>query len=280
MGNRLLREGKYWMLKNLSGVRSAIGGLRLSGGLLCGLCWLGVPLLAGAASVGEAIGQEAKANGASASSQKKIDKLSDQTEDLAADYRAALQSTRSLEIYNRQLESLISSQEKEVESLKNQIDRVTEVGREIMPLMLRMIDSLEKFVELDVPFLEEERNNRVQQLRDMMDRADVTISEKYRRLLESYQIEYDYGRNIEAYSGELKDGGAKRTVDFLRIGRMAYLYQTFDGQESGAWDQKARKWVKIGDEYRTSVAEGIRMARKQVAPNLIRVPIPAAEAVQ
>ncbi len=242
--------------------------------------WLGGPLLAGAASVGEAIGQEVQANGASAASQDKIDKLSDDTEVLAAEYRSALQSTRSLEVYNRQLESLIASQEKEVESLNNQIERITEVGREIMPLMLRMIDSLEKFVELDVPFLEEERADRVQQLRDMMDRADVTISEKYRRLLESYQIEYDYGRNIESYSGELTEGGRTRTVDFLRIGRLALLYQTLDGQESGTWNQAERKWEQLGDEYRSAVKQGIRMARKQVAPDLVRIPLPAPEAVQ
>ncbi len=247
--------------------------------LLCSF-WLGGPLLAGAASVSEAVGQEVKANGDSAASQRTIDKLSDATEDLANDYRAAVQGTRSLEIYNRQLESLITSQDKEIASLEQQVERVAEVGREIMPLMLRMIDSLEKFVELDVPFLREERGDRVQQLRDMMDRADVTISEKYRRLMESYSIEYDYGRKIEAYSGELDDGGEKRTVDFLRVGRLALLYQTLDGQESGVWDQTARKWTKLGEEYRKSVTEGIRMARKQVAPNLIRIPVVAPEAAQ
>jgi hypothetical protein len=254
------------------------GALRI-GGVLLGL-WVGGPLLAGAASVGEAVGQEVQANTESAVSQKKIDQLSDDTEALAAEYRATLQSTRSLEVYNRQLESLIASQDKEVESLNRQIDRVTEVGREIMPLMLRMIDSLEEFVELDVPFLEEERRDRVQQLRDMMDRADVTISEKYRRLLESYQIEYDYGRNIEAYSGELEEGGETRTVDFLRIGRLALLYQTLDGQESGVWHPGERRWQKLGDQYRASVSEGIRMARKQVAPDLIRIPLSAPEDVR
>jgi hypothetical protein len=267
------------MLKERPGIRRVGRAVGVAGSIAWVL-WLGGPLLAGAASVGEAIGQEVKVNDASAASQKKIDKLSDDTEDLAAQYRAALQSTRSLEIYNRQLESLISSQDREVESLNNQIERVTEVGREITPLMLRMIESLAKFVELDVPFLEEERTDRVQQLRDMMDRADVTISEKYRRLLESYQIEYDYGRNIEAYSGELEQGGTTRTVDFLRIGRLALLYQTLDGQETGSWNQSERKWEILGDEYRSAVGAGIRMARKQVAPDLIEIPLPAAEDVQ
>ena len=267
------------MMKRDCEHRGVAGLCRLVLAVLGGL-WLGGPLLAGAASVSEAVGQEVKANGDSAASQRTIDKLSDATEDLANEYRAALQGTRSLEVYNRQLESLIESQDEEIASLAAQVERVAEVGREIMPLMLRMIDSLEKFVSLDVPFLQEERRDRVQQLKDMMDRADVTISEKYRRLMESFSIEYDYGRKIEAYSGELDDGGAKRTVDFLRIGRLALLYQTLDRRESGVWDQKTRKWTKLGDEYRKSITEGIRMARKQVAPNLIQVPVPAPEAAR
>lgn len=261
-------------------MKSATGGVTapvIATALFLGV---GLPSLAGAASVGEAIGQEVQANTASAASQKNVEKLSDDTETLAAEYRATLQAVRSLEVYNRQLESLTASQDREIESLNRQIERVTEVGREIVPLMLRMIDALERFVDLDVPFLEEERRDRVQQLRDMMDRADVTISEKYRRLLESYQIEYDYGRNIEAYSGELGSGDKTRTVDFLRIGRLALLYQTLDGKETGTWNPQERTWVILPAEFRTAVAEGIRMARKQVAPNLIRVPLSAAEAVE
>jgi len=234
----------------------------------------------GAASLDDALGQEVSANAASAGSQKKIDALSDDIDSLAAEYRAALQETRSLEIYNHQLESLSASQDREVESLQRQIDQVTVVSREIMPLMVRMIAALESFVDLDVPFLLQERKTRVADLREMMDRADVTISEKYRRLMEAYQIENDYGRNIEAYSAELSTEGEKRTVDFLRVGRVALLYQTLDGQETGAWDPQTRQWVTLGDAYRTPVRDGLRMARKEIAPDLIRIPAPAATEVK
>jgi len=234
------------------------------------------PSRGAAATLDDALGQEVSTNTASAGSQKKVDALSDDIDSLAAAYRVALQEARSLEIYNRQLESLSASQDREIESLKRQIDQVTVVSREIMPLMVRMIDALETFVDLDVPFLLDERKARVAGLREMMDRADVTISEKYRRLMEAYQIENDYGRNIEAYSAELTQGGAPRTVEFLRVGRVALLYQTLDGQETGAWDQKARQWVQLGDEYRNSVRDGLRMARKEIAPDLVRIPAPAA----
>jgi len=230
-----------------------------------------------AASVEAALDSRAAANAAAAASQAEIEKVSDDTDKMAAEYRALLKETRALEVYNKQVEALLDSQEKEMESLRGQVEGVTHIGREIMPLMSRMIDGLEQFVALDVPFLPEERRQRVVDLRELMGRADVTISEKYRRLLEAYQIENEFGRTIEAYRGNLDANGGKRTVDYLRIGRVGLLYQTLDGEETGAWDAKAATWMVLPSEYRASVREGLRIARKQVAPNMLYIPVAAAQ---
>jgi hypothetical protein len=225
------------------------------------------------------VNEAARNTAAGAEVQEEIDTVSDDIDTLAAEYRAAIQTTRALKVYNAQLESLLVSQRQEIESLTKQVDEVTVVGRRVLPLMVRMIGGLETFVALDVPFLPGERQGRIADLRAMMDRADVTIAEKYRRILEAYQIENEYGRTIEAYRGKLDDGDASRTVDFLRVGRNVLLYQTLDGRESGAWDAKAGAWTEVAG-YRIPIQQGIRMARKQVAPDLIRVPMPAPEAVR
>jgi len=138
-----------------------------------------------------------------------------------------------------------------------------------------MIDALAKFIELDVPFLQKERNERVAKLRKIMNRADVTESEKYRRLMEAYQIENEYGRTIEAYRDEIELQNKMTTVDFLRVGRVVLLYQTLDGQQAGMWDQQTRKWKTLPREYLASIPKALRIARKQAAPDLIRLPIPA-----
>jgi hypothetical protein len=183
----------------------------------------------------------------------------------------------SLRIYNQQLEELLAAQEREISSLENQIENITIVERQIMPLMKRMIDTLEKFVELDVPFLLEERKNRVSGLKELMARADVTVAEKYRRLMEAYQIENEYGRTIETYRGELDLDGAQLTVDFLKIGRIALVYRSLDGERLGAWDSAGGAWTTLGGSYRSSIQQGLRIAKKQVAPDLITMPVPAPE---
>ena len=108
-----------------------------------------------------------------------------------------------------------------------------------------------------------------------MDRADVTNAEKYRRIVEAYQIENDYGRTIEAYRGSLKLGDRERTVDFLRFGRIALVYQSLDESEAGVWSQETRSWLPLDASHRSAIRAGLRIARKQAAPDLIELPPPS-----
>ena len=232
-----------------------------------------------APAVDAAVAEAEAGNRAAAEAQALIEKLSDDTDALAAEYRKALQETESLKVYHAQLQDMLASQDKEMASLERQIGEVDGVQRQITPLMLRMIETLEQFVRLDAPFLPEERAQRVQGLDALMQRADVSLSEKYRRLMEAYQVENEYGRTIEAYRGTLDAEGQQRTVDFLRIGRIGLMYQTLDAQESGYWNAAAKRWEALPAAYRTPIKQGLQIARKQVAPDLIRIPVSAPEAV-
>ena len=209
--------------------------------------------------------------------QGRIETLSDATDDLLTRYQSALRQHESLRIYNHQLDALIIAQEVERASLQEQTDRVELVSRDVTPLMLRMIDALGAFVSLDVPFLEEERTDRVLDLRKLMQRADVTEAEKYRRIMEAYQIENEYGRTIEAYRSTLARNGKEITVDFLRVGRIALVYQALDESQAGVWNQETRSWEPLDASFRSSIRQGLRIARKQTAPDLIRLPLPAPE---
>lgn len=255
--------------------RSSARGVGLAN---CLALLLAVPATVSSAEVplDQAVGQRMEGNRARVASQKTIDRYSDETDQLAVEYRSALHQIDSLRVYNRQISGLITSQEEEAVSLREQLENVALVGRQVTPLMLEMIEALAAFVELDVPFLLEERRARVRALQELMDRADVSDAERYRQILRAYQIENDYGRSIEAYKGELVDGESSRAVDFLRIGRVVLLYQTLDGSETGSWDPDKRAWAPAQD-YRSGVREGLRMARKQTAPDLLKLPVPAAK---
>jgi septal ring factor EnvC (AmiA/AmiB activator) len=232
-----------------------------------------------ASELDQMVAQRMENNQTGATSQKHVDKLSDQTDKLGAEYRAVLQRIEALRVYNRKVSRLITSQEEEIASLRDQIDDVELVSREVTPLMLAMLDAVDNFTQLDIPFLMDERAKRIEALHDVMVNANVTDAERYRRIMEAYQIENEYGRTIETYKAELVTGSQKRQVDYLKIGRVAFLYQTLDGTETGVWDQNTKSWT-IVPEYQVAVRQGIRMARKQTAPDLLKLPVPTAEAVK
>ncbi len=212
-------------------------------------------------------------NESAATSQEKINAFSDQVDSKLQTFKTINKETDGLRIYNSQLDKQIASQIQEMADLNKSIDEVSVIERQITPLMMRMIDGLEQFVQLDVPFLPEERTNRIAELRSMMDRADVTTSEKFRRVMEAYQVEMDYGRTMEAYSGLLEG----RDVEFLRVGRSVLVYQTRDASEQGVWNQETKTWDALGPEYRTQVTKGLRMAKKQLAPDLLMLPVALTE---
>ena len=171
--------------------------------------------------------------------QDKINVLSDAAADIVSEYKTVTKVVDGLKVYNDLLDVQIQNQLQEAESIQQSIKNVSSLERHVAPLMMRMIDSLEAFIKLDVPFLPEERANRIKKLRDMMLRSDVSTAEKFRRVIEAYQVENDYGRTIEAYRGSLKFGDRTREVDFLRVGRVALLYQSIGKDVTGAWDAQA-----------------------------------------
>ncbi len=225
----------------------------------------------------DAVEIRGQANSELSETQGRIEALSDATDELLTAYQSGLRQHESLRIYNRQLEALIASQEVERASLEEQTDQVELVSRDVTPLMLRMIDALGAFVSLDVPFLEDERTERILDLRKLMQRADVTEAEKYRRIMEAYQIENEYGRTIEAYRSILARDDKEVTVNFLRVGRIALVYQTLDESQAGVWNQESRSWEPLDGSFRSAIRNGLRIARKQIAPDLIRLPLPAPE---
>jgi hypothetical protein len=208
-----------------------------------------------------------------AKSQDRVDKLDDETGKLVREYRAALVQLKSLREYNEQLDKLISGQKAEMVSIRQQIEDVTNIDRTIVPLMFRMIESLEAFVDLDVPFLIDERRERVANLRALMDRSDASPAEKYRKILEAYEIENEYGRTIEAYEGDMEVDGETRRVSFLRMGRVSLVYQTLDAEVSGVWSQATKSFVDLDGDFDTEIRSALRVAKQQAAPDLLSIPL-------
>ncbi len=250
---------------------------RLLAGVLLSLC---LPL--NAAPLDAALDESQRLAAEAKASQARIEQLDDATRQMLADYRNAVQQAEALKAYNEQLVELTAAQRKELDGFQRQLDSIERTQEAVAPQMGRMIEVLEQFIAADLPFLPEERADRLASLQDMQGRADVSLAEKYRRILEAYQIESDYGRTLEAWRGELPVEGGTRSVEFLRLGRTMLYYQTLDAHESGWWNPNTHAWEVLDGSARRPITKAIAIARQQQAPTWLELPVKtlAKEAVQ
>ena len=209
-----------------------------------------------------------------AQAQEQINQVDEETQQLVDEYRRVLSETESLRIYNRQMQAIVDNQEREIRSINEQLDGLEATNRDVVPLMIEMAERLGQLVRADLPFRLDERMRRADNMVQLLNRSDITTSEKYRLILEAYQGEMEYGRTMEAYRGALPDG---QQVEFLRVGRALLYYQSLDGRLTGWWNPNSRQFERLHDRYRLPVSDGISIARNQVAPDLIRLPVPAPE---
>jgi hypothetical protein len=212
-------------------------------------------------------------------SQQRVDQLDAQTQALLSDYRANLKQLEQLNRYNASQQRQVAAQRRELESLRKDIDNISGLQRAVQPLMEDMLDALERFVEADLPFLPDERRQRIVRLRQILEDPDRSAAQRYRLIVEAYQIENEYGRTIESYRGRVAaDGREYENAEFLRIGRMALIVKTDDDALLKRFDPKRREWVDLDRSFIPHVRTGLRIAREQLPPDLMTVPVSAPQA--
>jgi hypothetical protein len=225
------------------------------------------------ATAGDALDQAQSYQTIAGRSQARVEDLDDAALAMLSQYNGEVDRYEDLRTYNDNLRELLASQRAEKERLNAELAGIEIVRQEIVPLMVQMIDVLDSFVALDQPLLIDERTSRVESLRRNLTRSDVDLAERYRRIIEAYQIEAEYGQTIEAYEGPIVIDDRELTVDFLRVGRIGLYYLSLDRAEGGIWNPAEKRWTPLAENYLDDLDLAVRMARKQAPPNLMDLPM-------
>jgi len=215
-----------------------------------------------------------------AASQQRIDQLDDQTAVLLNDYRANLKQLEAARRYNASLNRNIEAQTREIARLREDIENVAGLQRAMQPLMEDMVAKFGDIVNADLPFLIEERATRAARLSGILGDPNMSAAQRYRLIVEAYQIENEYGRTIGWKEGKIGEGEAELTGEFLRIGRIALIFKTPDDSVLKVWDKDQGAFVDLNrGTYLQDVKFAFRMAKEQAAPNILFVPVkpPMAE---
>lgn len=230
-----------------------------------------------AASVQQNLVVEGQTHEAGKQSQQKVNTLSRETDELLREYQRLLQQADYQEAYNAELAHLLEEQKQELQSLKQQVADVQITRLHIMPFLREKVAELKQFIELDLPFEREARLASVQRLESVLATSSISIAEKFRRVMEAWQTESDYSYELASYRDELQLNGESLSVEFLRIGRTALYFQSLDGKRSGIWRTTKETWQELDSSYNNAIRQGIRVAQKQLPPQLLSLPVVAEE---
>lgn len=214
-----------------------------------------------------------KTNSASAASQKRINKSADASLALHSEIEQLQEEVKNLQVYQAHLTALVVNQNEEMASMDGQIKEIKITRQGLVPLMYQMVDGLKSIIKQDAPIKIQQRQERIAKLESLMTRADVSDAEKYRRILEAYQIEMDYGIKLGLYQGQIQVAGEQRETDILHLGRIALVARSLNGSKYWSWDKKNNMWVDIDGSIKPELDKAYGVAAKQTAPSLITLPV-------
>ena len=238
-----------------------------------------VLLIAGSATaqgISAALQNSQQAAESTRQSQEEINEIDERIQELLGDYRANLKQLEQLNRYNESQRRQVEAQRDEIESLTQDINNIASLQRAVQPLMEDMVDALARLVEADLPFLMEEREARVTRLQNLMDDPNQSPAQRYRLIVEAYQIEAEYGRTVEAYRSDIEtDGRLYEDVDILRIGRNLLVFKTDDDAVLKRYSQDSGQWVDLDSSFLSNVKTAMRVAREQIPPELLFIPVTA-----
>ncbi|QFI56326.1 DUF3450 domain-containing protein [Aeromonas simiae] len=209
-------------------------------------------------------------------SQKKVAQAADAAIAARQELQATERQLKDQLAYNHYMQTMVTDQERELSTLQRQLSAVEETRQGLVPLLLQMQDDLEVWVTNDLPLRKEEREARLAHLKQTLARSDVSESEKFRVLLQAYQIEAEYGNRLDVWQQRLTLEGQERLVDVVALGRIALLAMTTDGHQAWRWSTQAKAWLPLDVQWFGAIRQAIELANEKQTPTLLRLPMSTA----
>jgi hypothetical protein len=206
--------------------------------------------------------------------------MDDDTSLIVNEYKTVSKQIEGLRVYNAQMRKQIERQEERLKEIDKTMKEAQVMQRQIPPFTRRMLAGIEKSIELDMPFHLAERKERIAFANAAIDNPTVSPAEGLRQVLETFNVEMEYGRKLDNYKDTIEIEGQQREVNVLRVGRLALVYQSSDESLTGAWDNNTDQWVPLDNSYRNPTRKGLKIANRLATVDMLELPIQNPEAVK
>lgn len=222
--------------------------------------------------LGRAIDTGEQATRRASQVQQQINQLDDQRSDMVGEFRTLLQRKTAAELYARQQAAAVESQQRELETLQDQLSRVDEITSQTVPMLEQLIDDLERFIQADLPFKMDARMERIERLRGYLIDPNITVTERYRQIMDAYIAEMEVGRKTDTWSEEVEIDGNPVQVDMVLFGRVALVYMDPTGRYAKRFDRETGAWVDLENKYKAEIEKAIRIIQGKRTQDVMYVP--------
>jgi len=154
-----------------------------------------------------------------------------------------------------------------------QLSAGAEIADQMAPYLEEVRARLREGIDAGHPFLTEERRRRVNHLDSLLADPGVTVSEKFRKIVETLVVEAEYGRTIEVYQDTITVAGQPLLATIFRLGRIGLFYQTLDHSCSGMYDVAAKAWNPLPDAYNAVLGTAVDIGAKRQPVELLTLPL-------
>jgi len=205
--------------------------------------------------------------------QQRADDWEEQRIKLVAELERLQLQQQQLSTEKKQLNEKIGGCNTAIGELQRAIVQSQLLTAQMEPFLHQTLQLLRSQVEEDLPFLQHERQQRLQQLEVSLADDNLAVGEKFRRLMEALRVEVEYGRNIEVTQRTVVVAGNEVLMNQLRLGRLALFAQSLDSQRSMIYDMATQSWSSLDSAYNGEISKAMEMGLKRRPVDLLTLPI-------
>jgi hypothetical protein len=205
--------------------------------------------------------------------QQQEEQWRDDKEKLIARYEQLELEQQQLEERKQMLKEKVEAAQTRITAKQQQLDDIQEIQSRIDPLITDLIEVLQRQVDNDLPFLTTERRKRLQRLVELRDDPDVAVSEKFRKVMEAFLVEAEYGNTIEVYQQTIAVADREMLVNIFRLGRISLFFQTLDQKTCGFYNVAASAWLPLPSSYNRTIQAAMDMGAKRRPAEILTLPL-------
>lgn len=205
--------------------------------------------------------------------QEAEDKWTARKEEMNIEYKALKEKIAQLEEYGGNLNNDLEARKKSINEKKRAMVEIERVETYMQSVLKVIVERLCRFITSDLPFLTEERLRRVEELKSILPRTDISLAEKCRRTFEALQVETEYGRNLQVNAQIINMSDRVVAVDVLNIGRLSLFCRTPDGKSMGWYNRATERWEPLSDQYNRDINQAFEMALHRHPLEVIPLPL-------